>query len=355
MLGFIDKLLSLIDNRKLKCEVGYQMDDEGLLPTLRKYAERVAAVYFTMPCDPTYYGAWGKSMGEEWKVKVTRFMMDLDAIREIGLSAVVCFDASCYGANYSSTALVDHVVETLQSVSKHIRIKAVTTSSFPVAECLRKMDSTIKIRASEELHFMDVRQLDFTSDVFSGYYIGYESARDLAKIEQMRKWCDEHGNKTLHIVPNNACLYTCPYYIYHGSVQSHEQDFLLDSSKDIERVENADAAPCERIWAKPENRVKMLQGMWIRPEDIRHYAYYFDSMRLATRTNKSLSNIVQAYCDGRWDGNLCDILEAMHEHPASYPVIHNDRFPKDWFKKTSRCGHHCESCHYCEEVLKKVL
>ena len=103
-----------------------------------------------------------------------------------------------------------------------------------------------------------------------------------------------------------------------------------------------------------ENKVKILQGMWIRPEDMRHVSYYFDSMRLATRTNKNLPDIVKAYCEGHWDGNLCDILEAMHDHSALFPMLHNDRFPKDWFKKTSRCGHRCESCHYCEDVLKKV-
>lgn len=351
MLGLIDKVLSLFDNRKLACEVGYQHGNPALKSVLRQYAGQVTDVYFTLPGDPTYYGAWGMKGGMEWKELYASFLRDLDEIRSMGISAIVCVDASCYGANFASEQLMKHLAEMLRSISEHIRIRAVTTSSFPVAECLRHMNSSLKIRASEGMHLMSVRQLDFTKHLFNGYYIGNEGVRDLDEIERMRKWCDDNG-KSLHIVPNNSCLYRCPYYIYHGNVQSHLQDVVLaqdDPDKPVDRT-----APCEQLLAKPENKVKILQGMWIRPEDMRHVSYYFDSMRLGTRTNRNLPDIVKAYCEGRWDGNLCDILESMHDHSAMFPTLRNDRFPKDWFKKTSRCGHRCESCHYCEDVLKQV-
>ncbi|MBO7622136.1 MAG: hypothetical protein J6T06_16610 [Victivallales bacterium] len=351
MLGLIDKVLSLFDNRKLACEVGYQMGNPELMPALRQYAGQVTDVYFTLPGDPTYYGAWGIKGGMEWKALYANFLRDLDEIRNMGMSAIVCVDASCYGANFASEELMTHIAEMLRSISEHIRIRAVTTSTFPVAECLRHMNSSLKIRASEGMHLMSVRQLVFTRELFNGYYIGYEGVRDLEEIERMRKWCDDNG-KSLHIVPNNACVYRCPYYIYHGNVQSHAQDFMLD--EDESETPFGKPAPCERILAKPENKAMLLQGMWIRPEDMRHVSYYFDSMRLATRTNKNLRNTIAAYCEGRWNGNLCDILESMHDHSAAFPVIHNDRFPKGWFKKTSRCGHSCETCHYCQDVLKVV-
>ena len=351
MLGLIDKVLSLFDNRKLACEVGYQMGNPELMPALRQYAGQVTDVYFTLPGDPTYYGAWGIKGGMEWKALYANFLRDLDEIRNMGISAIVCVDASCYGANFASEELMTHIAEMLRSISEHIRIRAVTTSTFPVAECLRHMNSSLKIRASEGMHLMSVRQLVFTRELFNGYYIGYEGVRDLDEIERMRKWCDDNG-KSLHIVPNNACVYRCPYYIYHGNVQSHAQDFMLD--EDETETPFGKPAPCERILAKPENKAMLLQGMWIRPEDMRHVSYYFDSMRLATRTNKNLRNTIAAYCEGRWNGNLCDILESMHDHSAAFPVIHNDRFPKGWFKKTSRCGHSCETCHYCQDVLKAV-
>ena len=352
MLGLIDKVLSLFDNRKLACEVGYQMDNPGLMPVLQQFKGQVTDVYFSLPGDPTYYGAWGMKSGMEWKDLYMRFLRDLDELTRMDISAIVCVDASCYGANFSSEELMKHIAEMLRNISEHIRIRAVTTSSFPVAECLRQMNSNLKIRASEGMHLMSVRQLNFTRHMFNGYYIGYEGVRDLDEIERMRKWCDDNG-KSLHIVPNNSCLYCCPYYIYHGNVQSHLQDIVL-AQEDPNVLLVDRTAPCEKLLAKPENKAKILQGMWIRPEDMHYVSYYFDSMRLATRTNKNLPNIVKAYCEGHWDGNLCDILESMHDHSAVFPVIHNDRFPKGWFKKTSRCGHSCEKCHYCQDVLKSV-
>ena len=352
MLGLIDKVLSLFDNRKLACEVGYQMGNAELLPVLRKYAGQVTDVYFTLPGDPSYYGAWGMKGGLEWKELFANFLKDLDEIRGMGISAIVCADASCFGANFASEQLMAHLAEMLRIVSEHIRIRAVTTSSFPVAECLRHMNSNLKIRASEGMRLMSVRQLNFTRNLFNGYYIGYEAVRDVEEIKRMRKWCDENS-KTLHVVPNNACLYHCPYYLYHGNVQSHLQDFMLAEKEMGTPLDKT--APCERLLAKPENRAKILQGMWLRPEDMKHVSYFFDSMRLATRTNGNLPDIVSAYCEGRWDGNLCDILESMHDHSTLFPMLRNNRFPKDWFDHTAHCGHHCETCHYCEEVLKKVV
>ncbi|MBR5839531.1 MAG: hypothetical protein IKZ84_13390, partial [Victivallales bacterium] len=114
MLGLIDKLLSLFDNRKLACEVGYQRGNADLLPTLRQYAGQVTDVYFSLPGDPTYYGAWGMVGEVEWKVLFERFLMDLDEIRGIGMSAIVCVDASCYGANFSSEEMMKHIAEMLR-------------------------------------------------------------------------------------------------------------------------------------------------------------------------------------------------------------------------------------------------
>ena len=100
----------------------------------------------------------------EWKALYMRFVKDLDNFTRMGLSAIVCADASCYGANFSSEEMMKHIAEMLRNISEHIRIRAVTTSSFPVAECLHKMNSSLKIRASEGMHLMSVRQLHFTRD-----------------------------------------------------------------------------------------------------------------------------------------------------------------------------------------------
>jgi hypothetical protein len=74
MLGLIDKVLSLFDNRKLACEVGYQMGNAELLPVLRKYAGHVTDVYFTLPGDPSYYGAWGMKGGLEMERTLRQFL-----------------------------------------------------------------------------------------------------------------------------------------------------------------------------------------------------------------------------------------------------------------------------------------
>ena len=349
MLGLIDKVLSLFDNRKLACEVGYQHGNPALKSVLRQYAGQVTDVYFTLPGDPTYYGAWGMKGGMEWKELYASFIRDLDEIRGMGISAVVCVDASCYGANFASEQLMKHLAEMLRSISEHIRIRAVTTSSFPVAECLRHMNSSLKIRASEGMHLMSVRQLDVTQHLFNGYYIGNEGVRDLDEIERMRKWCDAHG-KTLHLLANSGCLYQCPFHILHMSQTSH----IKEISETDSIYENNRPSPCCDVYTYTEKQPMLLQNTWIRPEDLHKVSGYFETVKLASRISPTILDIVKGYCEGEWHGNLLKLFEMDYSILPFVPKIMNDKFPDGWFDQTMHCGHHCDSCGYCRKVFEQV-
>ena len=36
-------------------------------------------------------------------------------------------------------------------------------------------------------------------------------------------------------------------------------------------------------------------------------------------------------------------------------IIDNERFPEDWFERSSTCDRRCHACGYCRRVLEQVL
>jgi len=98
-----------------------------------------------------------------------------------------------------------------------------------------------------------------------------------------------------------------------------------------------------------------LKNTWIRPEDVRRYERFFDVMKLATRMHANPRLVIRAYAEGKFTGNLPDLLEPGHG-PLFLPyVIDNARFPDDWFERVTTCDRKCETCGYCASVLERVL
>ena len=64
---------------------------------------------------------------------------------------------------------------------------------------------------------------------------------------------------------------------------------------------------------------------------------------------------MDAYAKRRYHGNLADLFEPGHGPLFAPWVVDNDRFPADWYEKTTACSKNCTRCNYCEEVRKQVF
>ena len=65
--------------------------------------------------------------------------------------------------------------------------------------------------------------------------------------------------------------------------------------------------------------------------------------------------VIGAYAEGNYRGNLLDLLEPGFSPAFAPRFIDNTAFPSDWADRTSKYDNSCESCGYCDEVLKQVL
>ena len=92
---------------------------------------------------------------------------------------------------------------------------------------------------------------------------------------------------------------------------------------------------------------------WIRPEDLHHYEPYAYTLKLATRRTERPELMLQAYCEGSYNGSLLDYIGIIREDI----ILDNKSFPDDWFesKIAQNCAINCTECGKCDEVLNKIL
>ena len=111
---------------------------------------------------------------------------------------------------------------------------------------------------------------------------------------------------------------------------------------------------CIEVLANATNRVKILQGGWIRPRDLSRVEAFFDTIALLSNDIPQALKVLKAYTEGHWDGDLLELLEPCHAVLEGMPPMRDDAFPDDWFEKTSGCGHACDGCDYCAGVIRRM-
>jgi len=111
----------------------------------------------------------------------------------------------------------------------------------------------------------------------------------------------------LQVIGNLTCTYQCPYFQYHGVTEGHSAQighplhgFLIDYSR----------LSCVSL--KLNDPAQWVRAAWIRPED---QAVYEDlginRLKLVNRsmTTDDIGSIVDSYREGRFDGNIFDLLD----------------------------------------------
>ena len=111
----------------------------------------------------------------------------------------------------------------------------------------------------------------------------------------------------LMLLANTNCLQSCAFSQAHMVALSHasqsghpSRGFLLDYC----------FLQCSRM--KLAEPVNYIRSDWIRPEDLRHYeALGYDRFKLAERNapTEVMVRRVRAYSEGRYDGNLLDLVQ----------------------------------------------
>lgn len=337
----------------MRFAVGYQLPEPGEEPfveMVRDYAEHLAEVYFPWPGTASGRAALGVRRGYvDWTAQA-RLEADLRALREMGLALDVLFNANCYGER----AVSRHLQAEVGSVLEHLQDAAggadvVTTTSPAIAHTVKEYFPGVEVRASVNMRIGTPEAMRYVSDLFDSFYIQRDVQRDLARVREVKAWCDAHG-KGLLMLANSGCLRNCPGQTFHDNMVAH--DAGID---EMERMEGFVPHVCWRLYRDRANWPAVLQATWVRPEDLHHYDDLFETVKLATRMHSRPRAVLEAYTRREWSGNLLDLFEPSFSTAFAPWYIDNSRFPDDWFEHVSGYGHNCETCDYCAGVLEEVL
>ncbi|MDD3928040.1 MAG: hypothetical protein PHT33_15460 [bacterium] len=337
----------------MKFAVGYQAtcsEAESFVDIVGDYREGIAEVYFPWGDMPSGRAALSDQRGyTDWQWQ-QRLEQDLTTIKSMGIKLDLLFNANCYGGRAVSTYLENRVASVIEHLGKVVEgVDTVTTTSLAVARTVKRYFPDIEVRASVNMRMGSIRAMDLVSGLFDGYYVQRDYNRDMSYLKEIRTWADKAG-KRLYMLANSGCLSFCPGQIFHDNMVAHEQE--IDETVNI-----AGWTPhvCWNLLRHRENWHKLLQNTWVRPEDLHIYEDLFPVVKLATRMHAHPRMVIQAYVERCYRGNLLDLFEPGFSPTLAPYVIDNERFPEDWYEKTSRCSHRCEGCNYCREVFKDVL
>lgn len=336
----------------MKYAVGYQLPEEGeesFVEIVKDFHEYIAEVYFPWLDMPSGRSPMTSQNGlVDWEGQ-RKLEADLAALKGMGIKLDLLLNASCYGQYGFSRRLANFVCSVIAHIQDTIGLDAVTTMSPMIASTVKRHFPEIDVRASVNMRIGTVKAMEYVRDIFDSFCMQREYNRDLARIRELKAWCDANGKK-LYMLVNSGCLSFCAVQTFHDNLVSHEAD-----ASEIIPAEEHTPAFCWSYYKERKNWVKFLQNTWIRPEDVHHYEPYFTVMKLATRMHSNPRRVIEAYVLGKFRGNLPDLLEPGHGPLFAPYVIDNSRFPDDWFQRTSECDKRCHKCSYCSSILQRVL
>ena len=336
----------------MKFAVGYRLqdeDEESLVDIVKDFRDRIDEVYFPWLDMPSGRSPMTDRGGVvDWSAQ-ERMERDLRALSDMGVKLDLLLNASCYGRYGFSRYLANRVCSVVEHINGALGLDAVTTMSPMIAKTVKENFPDVDVRASVNMRLGTVKGMMYIADLFDSFYLQRECNRNIPRIEEIKAWCEDEG-KGLHLLGNSGCLNFCSVQTFHDNLVAHERE-----ATEMLSVDEETPALCWKHLKEEKNWIHFLQNSWIRPEDVALYEPYVSSMKLATRMHENPRMVIQAYCEGKFGGNLPNLFEPSHASLFAPYIIDNGRFPEDWFARSTACGGNCTLCGYCASVLARVL
>ena len=333
----------------LKLSVGYQHSDEVPFSSIvARYRNSIEEVYFSWVDQPSGRSMLGGRDGFFDYSLQQDLTEQLRLIKADGIKLNLLFNANCYGEEAISRVLEGRVMSIIEHLEyEGVCPEGITTTSPAIAYIVKQHYSDIDVKASVNMRISSIEGMAYVSELFDSFCLAKECNRDIARLRELYDYARENG-KRITLLANSGCLRNCSGQIFHDNMVAHEAE--------ISKQKNIDFLPytCYRLLRDTKNHSTVLKNTWIRPEDIKNYEGLCDNIKLATRMHALPAMVIDAYARRSYSGNLLDLFEPGHGPLLAPLVIDNDRFPADWFEKTSSCDKRCSKCGYCDEVFSRV-
>ena len=81
-----------------------------------------------------------------------------------------------------------------------------------VKEFIKNNFEDLEVRASVNMEIGTIEGMEYITNYFDSYYMKREYNRDIEKVAELKKWCDENGKKLFGLA-NSGCLNFCSLII----------------------------------------------------------------------------------------------------------------------------------------------
>ncbi len=305
----------------MKFMPGYQLrQDSTFLNEIIAQKEHIHEVYFSFGDLPNGRNSQLQSSGFLPHEAQARQLEELARLTESGISLNLLLNGNCYGRDSLSRAFFLSLGDTVDCLASQFSVRSVTTTSPVIAKFIKRNFESLTVRASVNMRVGTVEAMDYLSEDFDGFYMQREYNRDLEHIRHLKTWCDQNG-KTLYMLANSGCFSHCPAQTFHDNLVSHERELMaMDNAFAFEGL-------CCEYLKKEEHYAELYKRLnFVRPEDMHRYDGLFTAAKLATRVSRAPEEILRSYVNGRYAGNILDILEPAH---SIYPyVLENGEPPR---------------------------
>ena len=338
--------------KRTKFAVGHYLTEKpddplSFAELAKKFAPRLREVYFPWPGLSNARAKVYNKPDDE-----ARIAADLKYCREHGMKLDILANATCY----SETAFTAEQRKQILSIigkldDMGLRPEIVTTTSPYIAKVFKLNFPDIEVRASVNMRLRNTLALEYLAPVYDSYYICRDVQRDLPTFHLMAKWTREHGKK-LCMLANSGCVRNCPWQVFHETMLSHK---FTDAFAEMDN-ENLNLV-CNQIFAQKKMLADFLRCTWIRPEDIHVFEPELETIKLSTREAKFPHEIVEAYVNESYDGNLTRLMDPYHGFGFRPNRVDNKSFPADWVTSgiAGKCAENCTHCGKCDKVMESLL
>jgi collagenase-like PrtC family protease len=338
-------------NIRTKFAVGHFLTDNPDDPAsfaelAKRFAPRLREVYFPWP------GLWNararvyRNPDDE-----DRIAADLKYCREHGMKLDLLANATCYGDNAFSEEQRLQVIGIIRHLDKlGLYPEIITTTSPYIAKVFRLNFPDIEIRASVNMRLRNTLAFEYLAPHYDSFYICRDVQRDLPTFRKMAAWCRDHGKKLCMLV-NSGCVRNCPWQVFHETLLAHNFATITP-----EMVQQNLPLLCNQLFLT-KHYSDFLRCSWIRPEDIHVFEPELETIKLSTREAKYPHEIVEAYVNGSYDGDLLRLTDPIHTFGFRPYRIDNKLFPADWVTSgiAGKCADNCMHCGKCEQILDQVM
>lgn len=284
--------------------------DPGLVPRIAQLdpAHRVKAFYGAIDAGPLGGGISHGFAPDGHRYDVIRD--HVSALHRHGYDFSYVFNTTCLSNQEYEPAFWESLREFLGFLAS-LQVTSLVLANPYLIEKIKKHFTAFSIKASVLFGLDTLQKINYLDQLgVEGIVLDDQVNRDFDLLRLIRA---EYAGEIV-LLANQNCIYSCPYRYGHKSFLSHAPTGT---------AEQLDYSYLLCSLAKMQDPSLFISSRWIRPEDVQLYEDLgIDTIKLGMRSypTEGIVRAVGAYLDGRYEGNLLDILYGNYAHSLQVPV-----------------------------------